>query len=248
MHAIILAAGKGTRLLPMTEYTPKPLIEIHKKPIMAYQLDALYKGGIDGVTVVVGYLGESTKAFVEHYNKEHGTNADVVVNNDYDTTNNMYSLWLAREKMKNGSIVSNGDVIYSANVIKGLLQSEKESAFAVAPHMYDEESMKVQLRQDGTIHTISKKISEKDADATSIDLYKFSSSDAVTLLKRCDEILHTDKNMNDWTEVAIQDILNTTKIYTHNLNPNDQWIEIDTHADYDKAHDIITPPSTIHRK
>ncbi|MFC1598188.1 sugar phosphate nucleotidyltransferase [Patescibacteria group bacterium] len=248
MRAVILAAGKGTRLLPVTEYTPKPLVEIHRKPIMAYQLDALYEGGVSNVTVVVGYLGESTKAFVEHYNREHNTNAEVIISEDYETTNNMYSLWLARDQLEDGCIVSNGDVIYSSQIISALLSSKHGSAIAVTPHMYDEESMKVQLRNNQSVSHIDKKISEADADAVSIDLYKFSPQDTTLLLKRCQEIIVDEKRLTDWTEVAIQDILEQTKIYTVDLDVDDSWIEIDTHEDWERAESVIPKPKNIHGK
>ena len=93
MKAIILAAGLGTRLRPMTDNTPKALIKVKDKPLVEYQIEFLKEKGIDEIIVVVGYLYEQFDYLKEKYNVE------LVFNDKYAEYNNFYSLYLVKEKL-----------------------------------------------------------------------------------------------------------------------------------------------------
>ena len=93
MRAIILAAGLGTRLRPMTDNTPKALIKVKDKPLVEYQIEFLKGKGIDEIIVVVGYLHEQFDYLKEKYNVE------LVFNDKYTEYNNFYSLYLVKEKL-----------------------------------------------------------------------------------------------------------------------------------------------------
>lgn len=118
--AIILAAGKGTRLRPLTNEKPKCMVPVGGKPMLERQLDLLTRCGIKDIIVVTGYLEE--KISDHRITKVH--------NPDFDTTNMIYSLFCAEEYLRGNIIVAYGDIIYSEEVLKKLMQSKKDMVIA----------------------------------------------------------------------------------------------------------------------
>ncbi len=119
MHAIILAAGKGTRLLPLTQTTPKPLIEVAGVPLIEHVLCAL-PNEIDEVTIVVGYLGEQIQERIGNAYK--GKNIAYVVQHRLDGTGG--ALELAREKVHGPTLVVNADDLYEQADLTRLIKYE----------------------------------------------------------------------------------------------------------------------------
>ena len=95
MKAIILAAGTASRLRPLTDNTPKCLLNIGERPLLQRSMDALCENGIDEFVIVTGYLHEMIEDFVARTYPE-GIRVTFIHNEVYATTNNIYSLWLAR--------------------------------------------------------------------------------------------------------------------------------------------------------
>ena len=109
-RAVILAAGRGSRLAPLTDRVPKPLVPVNGTPIIATILDALNAAGISSITIVRGYCGEAFDALRETY--PHLTFLD---NPDWETANNISSIALAgRAGLLADSYVIEGD-LYLAN-------------------------------------------------------------------------------------------------------------------------------------
>ncbi|WP_195469294.1 sugar phosphate nucleotidyltransferase [Clostridium sp. D43t1_170807_H7] len=110
MRAILLAAGMGTRLRPLTLETPKSLIEVNGKPLLERQVEFLKEKGINEIIVVTGYLNEKFKYLKEKYGVK------LVFNDKYDIYNNIYSMYLVREYLAD-SYVIDADVYINRNFI-----------------------------------------------------------------------------------------------------------------------------------
>ena len=113
MKAIILAAGLGTRLRPMTENTPTALVKVNQKPLVEYQIEFLKERGIDDIIIVVGYLKEQFYSLEKEYE-----GLKVIENPYFDTCNNISSLYVAREHLNNTIILDGDQMIFNTDILK----------------------------------------------------------------------------------------------------------------------------------
>ena len=127
--AIILAAGLGNRLKPLTDEVPKCLTEVNGKPILERTLAILESNGIDEAVIVVGYLGDIVVNKIGH--KHRNMKVTYLWNKIYDETNSMYSAWLARDYLGQGAILIEGDTIFEEALIKKVLQTPPDRAYWV---------------------------------------------------------------------------------------------------------------------
>ena len=233
MKALILAAGLGTRLAPITNDRPKSLVPVNGQPIILKQIDNLHQNGITDITVVSGYKGDILEAKIHKiFPKIH-----VIRSTNYATTNNMYSAYLARETMQDDDfLMMNADVFYDASVVAALLKFEAPNAIVTDIGTYLDESMKV-VEKEGRLVKISKAIAEADALGASIDVYKFSTSAGKAFFDKCAEYIENKKELKMWSEVALNDILRDIEFRACPLVG--RWLEIDNHDDLAAAEKLF---------
>lgn len=233
MKALILAAGMGTRLKPLTYVKPKSMVEVNGKPILFKQIDNLLENGIKEIIVIAGYKAEM---IINAINKSYD-NIKIIINKDYDKTNNMYSAYLAMEYMYNNEfLLMNADVFFDTEVLRELLKRDYINSIVVEEGTYNDESMKV-VCEDGRIIEISKKISEEKSFGVSIDVYKFSKEGSKIFYDKIKEYIEDKKDLSQWTEVALNEILFRVEFRPCPLKG--RWIEIDTHDDLRIAESIF---------
>ena len=136
-------------------------------------------------------------------------------------------------------LLMNSDVYFDADIISGLL-SEKNSAkslIACDRRGYLEESMKIIVDEKGTINHISKKITEEEHFAVSIDVYKLNKDAAEVLFNEVRDIIEVRKDENSWTEVALDGIFSKTVFEPYVIDG--RWFEIDNHDDLHKAEELF---------
>lgn len=123
MKTIILAAGQGTRLRPLTDTRPKCMVELLGKPLVKHQLDMLNSKGIDDIYVATGYLENKID-----YPQIKGK----YFNPRYDKTNMVVSLFSALEVMEGDDLlITYGDIVYSDTVIEQVLNNDSEIGVVV---------------------------------------------------------------------------------------------------------------------
>ncbi len=111
-RAIIMAAGKGTRMRPVTLTTPKPLVKINGRRMIDTVIEALHKNGITEIYIVVGYLKEQFAVLTKEYN-----NITLIENPYYDTCNNISSLYVARNFIEDSIILDGDQIIYNEKIL-----------------------------------------------------------------------------------------------------------------------------------
>ena len=234
MKALILAAGYGSRLAPLTDTLPKSLVPVNGKPILFKQIENLYDNGITDITVISGYRANMLEAAVH----DRFRDVNIIESVDYATTNNMYSAWLAREAMAGDDfLMMNADVFMDASVIETLLAFEAPNAIVTDIGFYLEESMKVIEDASGRLTHISKQITQEEALGASIDVYRFSEAGGKAFFDKCEEYIKGRKELKLWSEVALDAILGDVEFRACPLKG--RWFEIDNHEDLAAAERIF---------
>lgn len=176
--AVILSAGLGTRLRPLTNDTPKSLLKISSRTILEHQIENLRKCGMREITIVIGHEADKIKDLC----KENSWDLNFIYNNYYSTSNNLFSLWLARETFDEGFVCLNSDVVFDVEILKNLLKFEADICVAVDKKVCIEEDMKVKVK-DGTIVEINKTMRPEEAYGEFIGIAKFSEKGAAQLIR-----------------------------------------------------------------
>ena len=239
MKAIILAAGRGTRL-DGAAVKPKCLVEVGGVTLLRRQLDTLKRANVEEIVIVVGFGDESIR---------HECRADditFVENVRFAETSSLYSLWLAREHLTDGFVVLNCDVLFHPRMLESLLESSHENALLLsdtdANPMGDEE-MKVKLR-DGVVVDIAKSLDPREADGENVGIVKFSSAGATALVGYMDELI-ANGGGKDWAPRAFREFAQHHPL--HALSTRGlPWIEIDFPEDYQRAVTEIFPQIESH--
>lgn len=230
MRAIIIAAGKGTRLFPLTKNTPKSLIEVGNGiTMLESQLHSLKENGIKDVTIIVGYKAEQIEAKIKKYSNDF--NINTVYNPFYDTSNNLISVWMARHFMQEDFITINGDDIFKPVVIENLLKSESNITMVIDEKPeYDDDDMKV-VHKNGLVQQVSKKIPPEEANGESVGIIKFTGKGRQIYIDTLEEMVRDEENMNAFYLKAIQQIINKGYPVNFSLCKADDWGELDFHPD-----------------
>lgn len=233
MKALILAAGLGTRLKPITDDRPKCLVSVNGKTIIKKQIENLYENGITDITIISGYKAEILEEMI--YSEFPRIN--IINSVDYQNTNNMYSSYLAKDIMKNEEfLMMNADVFFDSSIIKALLEFPHPNAIVTDIGEYNDESMKV-IEKNNRLIKISKQILKEEALGNSIDVYKFSKDAGILYFDTCKEYIEGKHEMKLWSEVALNDILDKIEFKACALDG--RWVEIDNHEDLALAEKIF---------
>ena len=235
MRAIILAAGRGSRLSPVTGTAPKCLVRVGDLTLLERQILTLRACGISSITVVAGWQAPSVAAVC------HAT-ADVVENTRFAETNSLYSLWLARPLLREGFVVLNGDVLFHPQMLADLLSARCENALLVSSpepgEALGEEEMKVQVRA-GRVVALSKQLSPLESDGENVGIAKFSPTGARQLVGCLDTIV-TSGSVMDWLPRAFQEFATRHPLCAIGTRGY-PWIEIDYPDDYRRAVSDVLP-------
>ncbi len=230
MKGVILAAGMGSRLRPITDAKPKCMVRAAGRPILDHQIRAYAAAGVKDIVIVVGYKSELVRQYCQTLSDLRVT---LVENTEHETTDNMYSLFLARAHLEGQPFVlTNGDVVFDPTILRDVLSDPREGLMAVERGEYNPESMKVLVSGDNRIIDISKEIPPEEAYGSSMDMYKFAAASGRTFFEGITRIVEGEANRGDWTEVALQRLLKrgTLQMEPFDIGPR-AWIEVDTCED-----------------
>ena len=233
--AIILNAGEGKRLRPLTELVPKCLLKLDGITILEHQLANLADCGIREVVIVIGYRAD--QIFWKVKDERFGLNIKFIQNPIFAETNTVYSLWLARNEIKRDFLYFNGDVIFHKHVLKRLINAEYDTCIAIDNRKVGEEEVKVQLISN-KVKVIGKKIDPSKAQGEFIGIAKFSQKFNYVFVEKLDEVVK-EGAINALFEVALDRAL---KYYdVHAVDVSDlPCMEIDSHEDFKVARKIYS--------
>ncbi|KEI12090.1 CTP:phosphocholine cytidylyltransferase [Clostridium novyi B str. ATCC 27606] len=234
MRAIILAAGKGTRLRPLTENTPKPLVKVNGKPIIERQIECLIEKGIREIIIVTGYLAEKFNYIQQKYDY---INIKLIHNKKYDEFNNIYTMYLVRGYLKD-CYVLDGDVYINKNFIKSNI--DKSTYFgAYRNNFHNEWAIYYKVNKVININ-IESATNEQKVILSGVSYW--STEDG----KIINHILEKTLKKNMWSNLywdnIVKDNLDKIDVYLYKIN-NDDCFEIDSLKDLKKVEKIVLAQS-----
>ena len=236
MKAIILAAGKGTRLNGV-ELKPKCLFEVGGRSLLQRQLSALAEARIEEIVLVLGFEAERIQ-------RHCGSNVSFVTNERFGETSSLYSLWLAKEHLTEGFVVLNCDVLFHPQLLTRLLTAPFEDALLVdfvdkQSNQLGDEEMKVKVRE-GRVIDISKQLDPAEADGENVGIVKFSREGARRLVAEMDRLISSGDCEREWAPRAFREFAQRYPLQAISTD-NHPWIEIDFPEDYRRAQEEIFP-------
>ncbi|MCC8997040.1 MAG: phosphocholine cytidylyltransferase family protein [Nitrosomonas sp.] len=234
MKAIILSAGQGRRLLPLTENTPKCLLTVADKPVLAWQIDALQRAGIDEITIVAGFQIALIETLRNERYQNH--NINILFNPFYEVADNLASCWIARHVMDRDFLLLNGDTLIEPALLTKVLNS-KTSPITLSvdfKDQYDADDMKVQLDADGWVKQVSKIVPSHQVNAESIGLTYFRGDGPRIFSEAIESALRHPAELKSWylsiiDALAKRHLVNSCSIQGH------RWCEIDFIEDLSRA-------------
>lgn len=241
MKAIILGAGQGKRLLPLTSDRPKNIIDIAGKTMLAWQVEQFVQCGFDQIHVVTGFKAEATLSELESLRRQYpACEFNAIFNPFYEVSDNLVSCWMARGVMNGDFVLVNGDTLFHIAVLQRLLM-KKDAPITLAIDKkthYDEDDMKVHL--DGTqLLEIGKSLTTDRVNGESIGMLYFRGQGPDIFKETLENILGMDGGLKIWYLSAIGAIAQTHRVETQSVQGL-SWCEVDFPVDKTQAEDIVS--------
>jgi NDP-sugar pyrophosphorylase family protein len=237
MKAAILAAGVGVRLRPLTNSRPKCLVEVHGKPILEHQLESVVRAGIDSCVLVVGYLAIQIRQ--RFGDKFEGVDLSYVENQRYAVTNNIYSLWLAREALRDDIILIEGDLVFERELLDDLVGRDDPDIAVV-------DSFRPSM--DGTVILANGHVADAmvlkanqgpDFDygpaLKTVNVYKLSRNTMRDLVIPGLSRYLIQERTDQYYEAVLSDLIQRDELKLSVLKTERRWAEVDTPDDLDAA-------------
>ena len=238
MRAILLAAGMATRLKPLTDSLPKCLLEVGGKSIVSRAVGIMADHGLRRFTLVDGYFGDLLR---EKLTSEFPAGWFEFVRNEvYSTTNNAYSLFLARYDCQEPMLLSDADILYEPGVVTRLLEDPRPNRLALRTQGgLGEEEMKVAVDGAGCVSDIAKPIPVEAAVGESVGLEVFSAAFAKRLFETLERRMLVEGRTDEYYEASFVELIRAGE----QLHPVDlgalRCMEVDTLDDLEHARRIF---------
>lgn len=235
MKAVILLAGIGTRLHPLTLTKPKSLLPIGNSTVLEHMITKLQKHGINSFVIVCGHMQDTFREYIKK--KFPGLDVVFVLNKKYRTTNTGYSLLSTKDHLSGGSFIKlDGDVIFEEDIISKLVSCSDDASYVcIDKTSIDEEVIKVSCDGNGHIDRIGNKLDVRSAIGESIGIERISKQVAPALFKALELMMETSNNHQNYYEVAYDQIIrDDAKFKTVDITGL-QWVEMDNLKDYKLA-------------
>lgn len=236
MKSVILAAGMASRLKPLTDNTPKCLLKVGGKSILEMAIGNLMATTDSDIVIVTGYLAGKIKEFMGI--RFPGLNITYVHNSLFQTTNNIYSLWLAGKVVRGHEmLMMDSDIIFDKRIISKLIASGFQNCLALKKHEVHDEEIKVKTDKTGRVLEISKEVKPSEAAGESIGIELFGKEGVEELYDIMDRKITMEKNVNRFYETAFQE-LSKNELYAVDVS---EYVcsEIDTAEDLLFAQELL---------
>lgn len=235
MKAIILSAGQGRRLMPLTESVPKCCLMLDGKALLVHQVESLAANGVDEVVVVTGFNHRVVQDVVNGISIP-GTSVRTLFNPFYAVSDNLGTSWVAREEMSTPFLLVNGDTLFEASTLAQLLSSERVYPITLAVDRkgdYDNDDMKISA--DGEqLKRVGKKLNLDIVNGESIGVMVFSRSGAKAFVQKVESLMASPDGLARWYLSAIDEMAVAGMVGISSIQGYD-WCEVDDPVDFAHA-------------
>lgn len=237
-HAILLSAGQGSRLLPLTAERPKCLIEFSGKSLIEWQVEMLARAGVKRIDVVTGFMTDQVE---EHVARIDDPRVEITChfNPFFKVADNLGSCWIVRERMKGDFLILNGDTLVSEDIVRRV-QEGSDWPIAVTVDVkpaYDSDDMKVSRGQNGRLARIGKTLTAEVSNAESIGFLAFRGEGVELFRETVRQTMRTPDGVNHWYLKVIDMIADSGKVGTKSIEGMD-WAEVDFSNDIETATEL----------
>lgn len=240
--ALLLAAGTGSRLSPLTDSTPKCLVEVNGLPILERLILSLRSHGFKRLVVVVGHLSEVIQDYLG--SRYADIEIDYIASPLYKTTNNIYSLWLAGKVIDEPFLLIESDLVFQPAMLKPMLQPDRIAVSKRLPWM------------NGTTVTLNERLQldafclgtanrNEASHFKTVNIYSFSRSTWQSIWERLDRHISANKVKGYYESVFAEMVAEGKLTFAPVFFDADRWYEIDTLEDLSAAEQLFPRHSQI---
>jgi len=235
--ALLLAAGTGSRLYPLTQNMPKCLTMVNGMPILERLVSCLNQQGFKRLVVVTGHLGNRIRDFLGM--QAGGMTIDYIFSPLYETTNNIYSLWMAREIIQEPFLLVESDLVFDVSLLDNMLYPDKIAIARMQPWMNGSTVTVNQFQQVKAFGNGTARPSHETRYKT-VNIYSLSLSSWHRIAVRLDRFISAGR-VNDYYETVFAEMVADGSLSLQTVSfDNKPWHEIDTVVDLAKAERIFT--------
>jgi choline kinase len=240
MKAVILAAGTGTRLGPLTQDIPKCLIPVAGRPLIDRMIERMSAVVIDELVVVAGFRHEVLERHLRASDAPLARDARVIVNQRYHDLGNCYSLLVARQAVEGSDFIKcDGDVVLPADILPRLLDTSGNTVLVVDRGVVlGQEEMKVRVDEAGRVIQLNKRMEPSHAIGEYIGLERIGASVGPAIFDELESMLESGEG-HEYYERAYERLMAKGTHFAYIEVGSGTWCEIDTAEDLDHAHQVI---------
>lgn len=225
MKAILLAAGRGTRISRMVEAVPKSTLPINGVPLIRHTVKMLSSAGIECV-VCVGYQREKIYEALKDLDVTYCTNPF------FDVTNSIASLWFAKDYLNEDMLILNADVYFSVDILKLILNDPNDVVMAIDKNRIEVGDYFFSTTDNGCINAYGKELPLEKRTCEYVGICKIEESFLPTFIERMDSLIMSNQHRL-WWENILYSLTNERNIYTVDIDGR-FWSEIDYFDDYER--------------
>jgi len=236
MKAIVLSAGQGKRLLPLTAREPKCLLRVDgSRSVLELQLETLARCGVERATVVVGFGASQVESLVDRLGIP-GIVVDTLYNPFYALSDNLATCWLARHLMDDDFLLINGDTLFEDAVLARLTESPPTDITVTVDTKasYDDDDMKVSIDSEGTLLAIGKALEPELVNGESIGMLCFRGSGPKLFREALEAAIRSPGSLQAWYLTVIGQVALDAEVETASVRGL-WWREIDSPEDLEEV-------------
>jgi len=245
MRAVLLSAGQGSRLLPLTKKQPKCLIEIAGRTMLGWQVEALRLAGVTEIVVVTGFCEESVRQHLDTLRRP-GLSLRTRYNPFYKAADNLASCWVVRDEFDCNALLINGDTLFSLRIAVSLLCDSPDWPLVITVDQkehYDADDMKTQLNGE-FLADVGKTLNPAVVNGEAIGMIKMTAEGGRLFATALDRQLRQPGGHRKWYLSAVSKLAQDKAVKYHSIK-GEIWGEVDDHADLEVAARMLSQPSFL---